>query len=232
MAEKSQAFMDVFEDVEHAAAYADGPAKFMPGYHDVQRMAGVLIRESAPKNARVLVHGAGGGAELEVFARENPLWTLLGVEPAKPMLDAARERLGDLNARVQFHHGYIEDAPPGPFDAATSLLTLHFLNAVKRQNALSELVRRLVPGSPVVVAHCSFPQGVKHRDTWLARHQAFTTASGVDPDVAENGRNFIADRLEVLDPETDETIMGEAGLRDVTQFYSAFTWRGWIGHVS
>lgn len=229
MTEELNRFVEIFKDPEHAARYADSPAKFMPGFHDVHRMAGVLIRERAPSNAHVLVHGAGGGLELEALARENPGWTFLGVDPARPMLDVARMRLGDLNERVTLHQGYAEDAPTGPFDAATSLLTLHFLNAAERKKTVSEIVRRLKPGAPVVTAHCSFPQDSKHRDAWLARHREFTVASGVDAQLAEDGRKDISDRLEVYDPEVDEKILRDAGLSDVTLFYTAFTWRGWVG---
>lgn len=231
MTEKPNPFLELFKDPEHAARYADGPARFMPGFHDVHRMAGVLIREYAPPNAHVLVHGAGGGLELEAFARENPDWTFVGVEPAKPMLDEARMRLGDLNERVTLHHGYAEDAPAGPFDAATSLLTLHFLSTAERQKTVSDIVRRLKPGSPLVTAHCSFPQDPEHRDAWLARHREFVVASGVDAEEAENSRKDISESLEVFDPEIDEEILHRAGLSDVTMFYAAFTWRGWFGRV-
>ena len=232
MTENSNPFLELFEDPEHAAQYADGPAKFVPGFHDLHRMAGVLIREYAPPNAHVLVHGAGGGLEIEAFARENPGWTFLGVEPAKPMLDEASTRLAKLGERVRFHHGYADDAPEGPFDAATSLLTLHFLNAAERQRTVAEIVRRLKPGSPVVTAHCSFPQDPNKRDAWLARHREFVVASGVDAEEAENARKDISESLEVFDPEIDEKILCDAGLSDVTLFYAAFTWRGWIGRAS
>ena len=229
---KTESPVEVFDDPDHAKTYADGPAKFMPGYFDVQRMAGVLIREFAPSSASVLIHGAGGGLEIETFARENSDWTFLGIEPAKPMLDAARDRLNEFGGRVSFHHGYADDAPRGPYDAATSLLTLHFLNATDRANTVSEIVSHLKPGAPFVTAHCSFPQGPNEKQTWLMRHREFAIASGLDPDLAEDGRRFIGERLEVLDPEEDRAILSDAGLIEVTQFFSAFTWRGWVGRAA
>ena len=224
-------FLDLFADPDHAAQYADGPARFVPGFHALHQMAGVLIREFAPSNSQVLVHGAGGGLEIEAFARENPDWSFLGVEPAKPMLDEARARLANLDDRVTLHHGYAHDAPSGPFDAATSLLTLHFLNAAERQQTVSDIVRRLKPGAPFIAAHVSFPQDPLHRDTWLTRHRDFVVASGVDPEDAEAARKDISESLETLDPEVDERILRDAGLSDVTLFYSAFTWRGWFGRA-
>ncbi len=232
MTEKPNPFLELFADPEHAAGYADGPAKFVPGFHAVHRMAGVLIREHAPPGAHVLIHGAGGGLEIEAFARENPQWSFLGVEPAKPMLDEASRRLSKLKDRVTLHHGYADDAPIGPFDAATSLLTLHFLDASDRQRTVSEIIRRLKPGSPFVAVHCSFPQDPEHRDAWLSRHREFVVASGVDAEEAENARRDISESLEVFHPEVDEKILRDAGLIDVTLFYSAFTWRGWVGRAS
>ena len=231
MTETSSALVKIFEDPEHAAQYAEGPAKFVPGFEAVHRMANVLIREFTSSNAQLLIHGAGGGLELEALATENPEWKFVGVDPAKPMLDAARKRLGDLNDRVSLHHGYAADAPAGPFDAATSFLTLHFLNADERQKTVSEIVARLKPGAPFIAVHCSFPQDTALRNTWLARHREFVIASGVDAQEAESACEAISEDLEILDPAADEKILHGAGLSDVTQFYAAFTWRGWFGRV-
>lgn len=231
MSEKSQPILDLFDDPGHAVNYADGPAKFVPAFRSLHSMATVLIRETAPSNAHILVHGAGGGLELEAFAVENPDWRFVGVDPAKPMLDAARVRLGDLNDRVKLHRGYAEDAPNGPFDAATSFLTLHFLNAIERQKTVSEIVYRLKPGAPFITVHCSFPQDPKIRAVWLTRHREFVISSGVAPEDAEAARKSISENLEAFDPELDEQILVNAGLKDVTMFYSAFTWRGWLGRA-
>lgn len=231
MAEEENPFLEMFKDPEHVARYSDGPAKFMPGFSDVHRMASVLIRERAPRNAHVLVHGAGGGLELESFAKQNEDWVFTGIDPSGPMLAEARRRLGTLNDRVTLKEGYIEDAPEGPFDAATSLLTLHFLEADARQKTIAEIIRRLKPGAPFVAAHSSFPQSEKERDTWLMRYREFAVASGADPDMAENARAGVAKTIALLDPWTDQAILSAAGLQDVSMFYAAFTWRGWVGYA-
>ncbi|MEM6946812.1 MAG: class I SAM-dependent methyltransferase [Pseudomonadota bacterium] len=230
MTEPLKPFSELFEDPDHAAGYAEGPARFMPGFRAVQRMAGVLIREAAPSDGHIMVHGAGGGLELEAFAAENPGWSFTGVEPAAAMLEEARKRLTPFSGRVAFHHGYADTAPAGPYDGATSLLTLHFLKAEPRRETVADIVRRLRPGAPFVAAHASFPQAPAPRGQWLARHREFAIASGIAPETAEIGRQALAERIDVLDPETDAQILRGAGLRDVTLFYSAFTWRGWVGY--
>src|SRR5262249_32019167 len=139
-----------FSDPKAVARYAEGPPRFVPGFADLHDMAAILLAEHAPQNARVLVLGAGGGLELKAFAEKRPGWTFDGVAPSAEMLKLAGRTLGPLAARVQLHHGYIDDAPPGPFDAATCLLTLHFLAPQERQRTLAAIRARLKPSAPFV----------------------------------------------------------------------------------
>ena len=229
MTKRSDPILALFEDPAHAAVYAEGPARFVPGFGALHKMASVLIREHAPADANVLVHGAGGGLEIEAFATLNPQWTFLGVDPAAPMLEAAKVRLAPIKDRVALHLGYAEDAPMGPYDAATSFLTLHFLDAEERTKAVSEIVQRLKPGAPFITVHCSFPQDPARRDTWLTHHRDYVISSGVSPEEAETAKQSISENLELFDPPVDEEILRNAGLNRVTPFFTAFTWRGWGG---
>lgn len=225
------ALLKPFADPEAVARYAEGPPRFMPGFSDLHRMTGILLAERAPADARVLVVGAGGGLELRALATAHPAWTFTGVDPAPEMLKLARTTLGPLATRTELIEGYVDDAPDGPFDAATCLLTLHFLEAAERRRTVAEIHRRLRPGSPFVAAHSSFPQDPAVRSQWLARYAAFAVAHGVDPAQAETIRATVDANLALLSPEEDEAVLRDAGLRDVTPFYAAFTWRGWVAYA-
>jgi tRNA (cmo5U34)-methyltransferase len=196
----------------------------------MQRMTTLLIAERVPADASVLVVGAGGGLELKAFAEAHPGWTFDGVDPSADMLGLARQTLGALASRATLHRGYVDDAPTGPFDAATCLLTLHFLTVDERRRTAAEVHRRLTPGAPFVVAHLSVPQG-DTRVLWLSRYSAFLVASGVDPDKAANARAAIDARLHILAPEQDEAILRDAGFSNVSLFYAGFTFRGWVGYA-
>ncbi len=194
-------------------------------------MTAILLAERAQEDARIVVLGAGGGLELRSLAQAHPEWTFVGVDPAAAMLDEARRVLGPDAARVTFCEGYVEDAPEGPFDAATCLLTLHFLDPAERTRTARELHRRLKPGAPFVVAHYSFPQGDGARAQWLSRYGAFARAAGADPEQVEKMCAGVTAYLPMLDPEQDEAILREAGFSDVALFYAGFTWRGWVGYA-
>ena len=217
-----------FSAPESVARYAEGPVRQVPGFHDLHKMTGLLLAERIRADARVLVLGAGGGLELKAFADTQPGWTFCGVDPSAEMLGLAKRTLGPLVSRVEFHEGHIDDAPAGPFDAATCLLTLHFLPEDERRRALAEVCRRLRPGAPFVVAHHSFPQAAGEKGKWLARYAAFAVASGASAANAKNAITAIGERLPILSPEQDEALLRTAGFTDVTLFYAGFTFRGWV----
>jgi len=227
VADSNQAFIEAFSDRERIAHYADGPRRFMPGMEAVHRMTSILLAEHAPVDAHVLVLGAGGGLELTAMAEAQPGWRFTGVDPAGPMLDLAREAMGADAGRADLVQGYIQGAPPGPFDAATCLLTLHFLDRQERVRTLEEMHRRMKPGAPLVVAHSSFPQKEPSRARWLSRYAAYALASGADPAQIEQARAAVSASLALLTPQEDEECLRDAGFSDVEMFYAAFTWRGW-----
>ncbi|HLZ26042.1 MAG TPA: class I SAM-dependent methyltransferase [Chloroflexota bacterium] len=223
--------MDPFSDPQAVAQCIEGPPRIVPGYEGMQRMTTLLLAERVQQDARVLVLGAGGGLELKAFAQAHPGWTFDGVDPAPEMLKLANRILGLLASRATLHQGVIDDAPGGPFDAATCLLTLHFLTLELRRRTVAEVHRRLKPGAPFVVAHLSVPQGEGERALWLSRYADFVVSSGIDPDKAENARAAIDTQVTILTPEQDEAILREAGFSNVSLFYVGFTFRGWVGYA-
>ncbi|MFS0772728.1 class I SAM-dependent methyltransferase [Sphingomonas sp. 1P08PE] len=220
-----------FADPEAVARYTEGPARFLPGLDGLHRMTSVLLAERAPDDAKVLVLGAGGGLELKALAEAHPGWTFVGVDPAPAMLGLAERTLGPLVDRVELVEGYIDHAPEGPFDAATCLLTLHFLDERERERTVRQIHRRLKPGAPFVAAHGSFPQEAGDRDLWLDRYAAYAVASGVDREIAVSARDAISANVPMFAPEQDERILRAGGFSDVQPFFSAFTWRGWVAHA-
>lgn len=223
--------MSDFNDPGAVARYAEGPPRLVPGFADMQRMALLLLSERAPSDARVLVIGAGGGLELKVFAEARPGWRFDGVDPSGEMLKLARATLGPLASRVDLHEGEAEAAPDGPFDAATCLLTMHFISLDGRRRLLAEIRRRLRPGAPLVVAHHSIPGSGDEKALWLSRYAAFATSSGVESATAENARRAIGDRLPILTSEEDEALLRDAGFAEVGLFYAGFTFRGWVARA-
>src|SRR3546814_12891426 len=94
------------------------------------------------------------------------------------MLDLARRTLAPIADRVELLEGTIDQAPSGPFDGATCILTLHHIERDERLRTLREIRRRLRPGANLIVAEHSAPGPDPER--WMLRSVAFGDRAGLD----------------------------------------------------
>lgn len=220
--------MTPFDDPNMVAGYAERPARQVPGLAGLHRMAILLLSEAAGETARMLVVGAGGGLELRAFAEARPGWRFDGVDPSAEMLKLAAMAVGPHAERISLHEGLVDVAPQGPFDGATCLLTLHFVERTERLRTLREIRRRLLPGARLVTAHHSVPAGAAERRLWLSRSAAFAAVPEIDPDKAREAAAAMAEHLPLLSPQEDEALLAEAGFSTVSLFYAGFSFRGWV----
>ena len=219
-----------YEDPDVVRRYAQGPSAFVPAYQYMQRMAAQLLQERIGATGEVLVLGAGGGLELEAFATRSPGWSFTGVDPAGEMLKAAKERVASVGAssRVQWHQGYIFDAPRGPFDAATCLLTLHFVpDDGEKERTLVEIRKRLKPGAPFVLVDCCIDLEAPTATRALARYRDFALESGADPELVDSTCGRLTTVLNLISASREEALLAAAGYSDVELFYAGLSWRGW-----
>jgi tRNA (cmo5U34)-methyltransferase len=214
------------------ASYAEGPPRQVPGFASLHRMVTMLLAERTPTDGRVLVLGAGGGLELRALAEAQPGWRFDGVDPSADMLRLAEQATAPFASRIALHEGYIDSAPDGPFDAALSLLTFHFIPRDQRLATLQQIRRRLRPGAPFTLAHISFTQAEPERTQWLQRHAAFGAPAGTSPAQRETMVHALGTRLTILAPEEEEAMLREAGFDNVTLFYAGLSFRGWVAYAA
>lgn len=215
-----------FMDPASVASYAGETSKKVPGLADLHRMTELLLAERSPGSAHILVVGAGGGLELQAMAQARPGWRFTGVDPSPAMLELAQQTISSYADRIELIAGTVDQAPPGLYDGATCLLTLHFLDSGQRLRTLREIHRRLNPGHMLVLAHHTAPGGDGER--WLARSTTFADRAGSDPVKAAASARAMAEGLPLLSPAGEEAILREAGFEEPTLFYAAFSFRGWV----
>lgn len=211
----------------HASTYAEGPPRQVPGFDGLHAMMSMLLAERMPADGHVLVLGAGGGLELRTLATNHPRWRFAGIDPSPDMLATARDTAAPFMDRIALTEGTIEAAPQGPFDAATCLLTFHFIARENRLPTLEAIRRRLKPGASFVLAHISFPQAEPERGQWIARHIVFGGGDPTNP----AAREAMATRLTILSPEDEEDMLKAAGFENVSLFYAGLSFRGWVGYA-
>lgn len=219
-----------FEDPEFVKKYAEGPGRYVPCYGVMQRMVGQLLAEAVGDTGEILVLGAGGGLEIEAFAALQKGWRFVGVDPAGEMLAAAKARIEAAGAggRTAWSHGLIFDAPEGPFDGATLLLTLHFVpDDGSKLRTLEALRERLKPGAPLALVDLCIDLGSADAQGHLDRYRDFALNSGAEPNDVTATCARLVHVLKLVSPERDEALLRESGFRDVDLFYAGLSWRGW-----
>lgn len=217
---------DHFLDPASVSNYAHDTPRRVPGLADLHKMTTLLLAERAPAAAHMLVVGAGGGMEIRAMAEARPYWRFTGVDPSRAMLDIARQTTSICADRTSLVLGTSSDAPAGPFDGATCLLTLHFLDRSERLQTLQEIRKRLKPGGVLVTAHHTAADG--QAETWLARSAAF--AAGFDSPTGETAvsARAMAERLPLLTSSQEEDCFREANFQKPVLFYAALSFRGWV----
>lgn len=215
-----------FSNPSAIASYAEEAPRKVPGLADLHRMVMLLLAEQAPGAAHILVVGAGGGMETKAMAEAQAHWRFTGVDPSPAMLDLAHRTLAPFADRVELLEGTIDQAPAGPFDGATCILTLHHIDRSERLRVLREIRHRLKPGANLVIAEHSAPGPDPVR--WMTRSVAFGDRAGFDWAKAKATAKMMTERLPLLPPTEEEDLLREAGFLNVELFYAALSFRGWV----
>jgi len=195
-------------------------------------MAAQLLAEGAGDEASILVLGAGGGLEIKLFSELYPRWRFTGVDPAPEMLKQAKRLNVSAAERIRWIGGYVDDAPQGPFDGATCLLTLHFVPDDGSKLATLRAIRsRLKPGARfILVDHC-LDRGAPDYQLRLERYAQFALNSGAPPEDVEMAKERLAAEVHMISPAREEQLLLEAGFAGVELFYAGLGWQGWCSHA-
>ena len=226
-------------DRDRAHQYDLDIRKAIPGYEALHGMADSLLQTSLNESARLLVVGSGTGMELVNYCQQNPTWSLTGVDPSTEMMAIAVEQLTTLGyrERVDLHTGYVSTLPKTELmDAATLMLVMHFLpdNGSKLQ-LLKDIARHLKPGAQLVLADLygdrSLPYFAKLRKAWQALY--FSQLNDELRVKAEaNFQTSIDNSIYFVTEARIIELLQTAGFSNITKFYNAFLFGGWIAQYT
>lgn len=218
-------------DGEVARKYDRGIRVSVPAYEELHRMTRHLLRLDLEERARVLVVGAGTGAEIAGLGKQEPGWSLTGVDPSPDMISVASGRVaeGGLAHRAALRVGYVHDLPASqPYDAATAILVMHFLpDDGQKLDLLRGIAARLRPGAHLVLADlCGDPASgrfARFIAAWRLRQRAL----GMEEKDVEAMFEEMLRAVHFIPEERIVALMREAGFEGVERFYNALLFGGW-----
>jgi tRNA (cmo5U34)-methyltransferase len=202
--------------------------------HSIKDAVHLLVQAhfaDLPANARILMAGAGTGAEARYLAARFPGWRFTLIDPSAPMLAVARRHAEaeGFAARCTFHADYVSATPLEAHDAATSLLVSHFLTETDtRQAFFEDIAARLKPGGLLfnldLCADRQAPGFAGALDLWLD----LLRLGGV-PDEARKGWVDAYGRdFGVHGPSALEALIEAAGFTPPAPVFQAAMMRGWV----
>jgi tRNA (cmo5U34)-methyltransferase len=191
------------------------------------------LRAILPKQAKILVVGAGTGMEILEFAPCNPGWSFCGVDPSADMLALARKKICEKNlaCKIELRKGYVNDLKEEEvFDAATCILVMHFLkDDGTKLNLLESISKRLKPGAPFVLIDGFGEPGSTNFQEIKVAWKNYPIISGVPSETVENIFNEVIMKTVQFVPESRiMELLETAGFTRVSKYFSGFLYGGWM----
>lgn len=220
-------------DAERAQVYDRRIREAIPGYEALHQLSCMVLAEATGGHGRVLVAGAGTGAECVALAQACPGLHLVGVDPAEEMLAHAERKVAEhhLIERVRLYPITVAELPGfEKFDAATLLLVLHFLaDDGAKEGLLADIARHLKPGAPLVLADLFGPAW---DDAWQGELRTFwrhlQVAAGISAaDIEKGFRRVDGDIHPVTEARLTE-LLAAAGFGPPQPFFRALCFGGWV----
>jgi tRNA (cmo5U34)-methyltransferase len=226
-------------DRDRATQYDLDIRQAIPGYESLHGMAQSLLQTSLKVSAKLLIVGSGTGMELVNYSKINPAWSLTGVEPSPEMMAIAKSELAkrELQERVNLHLGYVNSlSATEPMDAATLMLVMHFLpdDGAKLQ-LLQDIAQRLKPGAKFILADLYGDRVAPYFSQFIQAWQALyfsqldeesrIKAEANFPDSIKNSIYFVTEARII-------ELLQMAGFSQVSKFYQAFLFGGWIAQYT
>lgn len=205
--------------------------QFIPGRRAIFAIVEAALLELLPAGPRrILVVGAGGGEEILRLGQNNADWTFVGVDTFQPMVELARKRLAatSVGRRSQVHVTTIQDLNATGFDAATCILTAHFVPDDGAKLAfLSAIHRRLLPGSPLAIVDGVGIAGDDRTELLRRIWKRHAVCNGVEEAVAElNAENFR--KVATVSEQREEDLLKQAGFTNLTPIFQGLAIKGWL----
>ena len=215
-----------------ATGYDERIRKTFPFYETIHTAINAVLRVYLGPESELLIVAAGTGAEILEFGNTNPGWCFLGVDPAQPMLDLAKEKIqaAGLGERVSLFKGYVDDLPTDKlYDGATVAMVLHFVpDDGGKLKLLCEVARRLKSGAPLVLMDAqgdlSAPESKLLLEGW--KHQQ--NLAGAKWEDVQTGMKERIKMIHLVSSSRIERLLTDAGFHRIQRFFQNFMVGGWI----
>jgi len=141
----------------------------------------------------------------------------------------AKVEAAGLEDRVRIIYGSIEDVPPGPYDAATSLLVKHFIPYEDKASYLSNIEERLKPGAKLLTADITGKRDDEEFKEYMLAWESFQkTYRDEEEEEIEKTIDRVRQNLPILSGAETVSMLEQAGFKNVRLFWKNLMINGYV----
>jgi len=210
--------------------YVERARQSIPGRDALFLIARSYLENKLSTNAKILVIGAGGGEEIISLGKDNSSWEFVGVDLSEEMLKLANSRIQQegLKNEVHLHQMEVLNLEDNDFDAATCLLTLHFVpDDGSKLKTLQAIQKRLKPNSPFIlvdaVGERETPEFSDNVMAWKRHAQNNGMPIELLDKMFEN-----AMALPFVTENRETELLTQAGFSQIRKIYQGTCFNGWL----
>jgi tRNA (cmo5U34)-methyltransferase len=215
-----------------AAGYDERIRKLFPFYETIHTAINAALRTVLVAESEVLIVGAGTGAEILELGKTNPKWRFLGVDPAQPMLDLAKEKIraAGLADRVCLFNGLVRDLPIGKlYDGATAAMIMHFVpDDGGKIEFLRAIASQVKAAAPFVLMDANGDLNSPESELLVEAWKQQQNLAGVTGEEVQSGMKERMKAIHFVASERIEELLTEAGFHRIQRFFQNFMLGGWI----
>lgn len=193
-------------------------------------IARALLENKLAERSKILIVGAGWGDEISLLAAPNPEWQFVGVDLSEEMLKLARARFAHENLpnKIELHQTQIGELFDENFDAATCILTLHFVaDDGAKLSMLKAIRQRLNSGAPFFLADAVLEKNAGVFQENLAAWKRHAQNNGCSP-VAVGKMDENMKNLPFVTEERELELLHQAGFASSRKVFQGIFINGWL----
>ena len=217
---------------ERSGKYDSDINTIIPGYSTLQQLSFFILKNTLPKKAKVLVCGTGTSNEAIAFAEGNRWWKIVAFDIAREMIRVSRRKVRKkrLEDRVALIHGEITDIETGPFDAATSVLVMHFIR--DKKSYLGEIHKRLKPGAVFILIDICGNRRSREFGEFVSYWKEFQMHMRKDKENIEETFKHIQKDLNIVSEKKTMELLSGAGFIKTRHFFKSLLINGFLAEKS
>lgn len=211
--------------------YDEAASLAIPGYEVIHTMSLACLQAYLPEQANVLAVGVGTGTELIRLGKANPQWQVLGLDPSEEMLAIAAQKIThhQLSDHVKLVQGYAHELPTNIlYDAATSIMVLHFIPDTEKLQFLQSIAQRLHPAAPFAMVNLCNKKGSQELNQLMPILHAYWDVMGLPSQRKQEVVEGFNQNVHPLPEANILDLLEQAGFQKTVRFYTGLWVSGWL----